>query len=349
MKIRFYIYILLFNESAEEETKVLDVPVEDSGFLGFLLGYEDIVSQFSRAFQQDRLPHTWLFLGEDGLGKATLCYALACSVLGYEGSLGFDENNTLKTSSLYRQIINGAYPELHVFNAPVTLEHVRSIRKWLSQSAFFSSWKVVILPRLDLLRHECVNALLKIVEDPPEKSLFLFTAVSSDFPATLLSRCCTYTLRPSNEQVFFEHLPILLKQLSISAKIDDDLKCWLYQFSRGNLGKAVRVLSTGQVELIQSTWNFLNTSFEHGPRLFPSDLAGNLYRKIDLFQEIIFLWAFDKLSQCCQYRKEFLILDHLIQSIQIWFQQARDFHMDSEFLVQKIISNVALIPHKMAA
>ena len=338
---------MLFNESADEENQVLDIPVEDAGFLGFLLGYEDIVAQFSRAFQEGRLPHTWLFLGEDGIGKMTLCYALACSVLGYEGSLGFGEENTLRTSPLYRQIINGSYPELHVLNAPVTLDHVRSIKKRLSQSVFFSSWKVVILPRLDVLRHECVNALLKIVEDPPERSLFLFTAVNSNFPATLLSRCCTYTLRPSTEIIFFEHLSILLKELSISSNIDADLKCWLYQFSRGNLGKAVRVLSTGQVELIQGTWNFLNTSFEQGPKLLPREIAENLYQKIDLFQEIVFLWAFDKLSQYCQDRKEFLVLDHLIQSIQIWFQQARDFHMDSEFLVQKIISNVALIPHKM--
>ena len=340
---------MLFGETIEEETRALDISVEDSGFLGFLLGYEDIVRQFSSAFQEGRLPHTWLFLGEDGLGKTALCHALACVVLGYEGSLGLNAHNTLRNSSLYRQIINGSYPELHVLNSPVTLEHVRSIKKWLSQSAFFSSWKVVILPRLDMLRHECVNALLKIVEDPPEKSLFLFTAVSSDFPATLLSRCCAYTLRPPHETVFFEHLAVLLKTLAIPVTIDAELKCWLYQFSRGNLGKAVRVLNTGQVELIQSTWNFLNSSFESGPKLLPSELACNLYRKIDLFQEIIFLWAFDKLSQCCQYRKEFLILDHLIQSIQMWFQQARDFHMDSEFLVQKIISNLSLIPHKIAA
>lgn len=327
----------------------LNVQIEETKFLGFLLGHQDIVLQFQSAFEEGRLPHSWLFLGEDGLGKTTLCYALACVALGYKGSVGWDTNNTLKQKPLYRQVIGGAHPELHVFNSPVTLDHVRSIKKRLLQSAFFPSWKVVILPRLDLLRHDCVNALLKIVEDPPEKSLFLFTAVNHDFPATLLSRCCTYTLRPCNEISFFSYLEILLKSLSVSAKLDKELRSWLYTFTRGNIGKAIRILSTEQEDLIQGTWNFLDVSFEHGPRLLPVELAGHLYGKIDLFQEIVFLWAFDRLSRSCQYRKQFLILDHLVRSIQVWFQQARDFHIDSEFLIQKIISNVALIPVKMAA
>ncbi|GAJ46789.1 DNA polymerase III subunit delta' [Holospora elegans E1] len=317
------------------------------------MGYEEIVEQFQKALEEDRLPHSWLFLGEDGLGKTSLCYALACIALGYKGSLKWEAANDLPRSILYRQVVTHSHPELHVLSLPITLDHIRSIKKRIVQTAFSLSWKVIILPRLDVLRHECVNALLKIVEDPPKKSLFLFTAVHSAFPATLLSRCCVYPLRPDDRGVFFSRLKILLDSLEIST---DNTECsspsfqdWLYTFTRGNIGKAVRLVSTGKVDLIQRTWNFLDRSFDEGPCLLPLELSGHLYQNIDLFQEIVFLWMFDKLSTYAQHQKRFLLLDRLLCSMQVWFQQAKAFHMDSSFFVQKIISNVGLISQKWAA
>ncbi|PPE03472.1 hypothetical protein [Holospora curviuscula] len=327
---------------------------ENPKFLGFLLGYEDVVKQFQRALEGGRLPHSWLFLGEDGLGKTTLCYALACLALGYEGSLKWEDAHRLSQNIVYRRVISRAHPELHVLSLPITLDQIRSIKKRLLQTSVSDSWKVIILPRLDLLRHDCVNALLKIVEDPPEKSLFLFTAVHSAFPATLLSRCCVYPLRPWSKEVFFPRLKIVLNRLEIctdnitveSNEFPQKFQDWIYAFTRGSLGKAVRILSSGKVDLIQRAWDFLNVSFHEGPCPLPFELAHHLYQNIDLFQEVVFLWAFDKLSQYFHQRKQCLLLDQLLRSIQIWFQQAKDFHMDPVFLVQKIISNVALIPQK---
>ncbi|ETZ06890.1 DNA polymerase III subunit gamma/tau [Holospora obtusa F1] len=332
-----------------------DYIFEKSQFLGFLLGYEDIVQQFQKAFKEGRLPHSWLFLGEDGLGKRTLCYALSCIAFGYEGSLKLENSNHLRDTVLYHQVINHSYPEFYVISLPVTLEQIRSIKKRLVQTAFSVSWKIVILPRLDSLRHECVNALLKIVEDPPKKSLFLFTAIHTDFPSTLLSRCCVYPLRACSKKSFLSRLDILLEHLKIenlkvfTENTEGSLKIfeeWLYMFTRGNLGKAIRLLSSGKVDLIQRTWSFLDDSFNEGPCLLPLDLSGHLYQNIDVFQEIVFLWMADKLFSYAQHQKRFLLLDRLLCSIQIWFQQAKTFHMDSAFFVQKIISNVGLISQK---
>ena len=326
---------------------------EKAKFLGFLLGYEEIIKQFQLALKENRLPHSWLFMGEDGLGKTTLCYALACVVLGYQGSLAWGKPNTLVHQTLYRQVISHAHPELHAFCVPITLDHIRSVKKRLLQTTFSSSWKVVILPRLDLLRHDCVNALLKIVEDPPEKSLFLFTAVHSAFPATLLSRCCVYPLRPCTRELFFSRLKILLDTLAISMDSTDSSSArfqdWLYGFSRGSLGKAVRILGTGKVDLIQRTWDFLTFCFHEGPCPLPLELAQYLYQNIDLFQEIVCLWVFDQLSKFFQHQKQFFALDQLLRSIQTWFYQAKEFHMDPVFLVQKIISNITLTSEKSVA
>ena len=173
-----------------------------------LHGHGKVEADLAQAFSSGHMHHAWLLRGTEGIGKATLAYRLAKHVLAHPmerdrlgGSLDVAGDTTAA-----RQVDALSHPGLLVirrpwlhkdkrFAASIPIDEVRRLRNFLSHSAEVDSWRVVIVDSADELAGPAANALLKSLEEPPVRLVFLL--ISSE-PGRLLptirSRCRTITL-----------------------------------------------------------------------------------------------------------------------------------------------------------
>ena len=181
-----------------------------------LYGHAEAERVLLEAYQSTRMPHAWLIGGPPGIGKATLAYRLARFVLAHPDpkagevqaatSLAVDAENPVA-----RRIAAQAQGDLLVLERVVneqtgklyTVIRVDDVRRSVS---FFGStageggWRIAIVDAVDDLQREGANALLKVLEEPPARTLLLLIshAPGRELP-TIRSRCRRLLLRPLDE------------------------------------------------------------------------------------------------------------------------------------------------------
>ena len=176
-----------------------------------LLGHDVPQAGFAQAFSEARVHHGWLLTGREGIGKATLAYRIARYVLAKPDERGGGTDGPLSVppeSIAQRQVLALSHPGLLVIRQPwdhkgkrflsaITVDEVRRLKSFLSHSAGADAWRVVIVDQADELNVNAANALLKSLEEPPPRALFLL--VSSEpgrLLTTIRSRCRRLDLAP---------------------------------------------------------------------------------------------------------------------------------------------------------
>lgn len=175
-----------------------------------LVGHQQVADTLASAYRSGKLPHALILAGPVGIGKATLAFHLAHHLLKYPA---FDKApDTLAVpdpaSSLFRRIAIGAHPSvLHLtrplndktknFKTVVTVDEIRKVGQFLSLTSHDGSYRVVIVDPADDMNANAANALLKNLEEPPSRTLFVLVvhAPGSLLP-TIRSRCQTVRLTP---------------------------------------------------------------------------------------------------------------------------------------------------------
>ncbi len=169
-----------------------------------LYGQERAEASFLDAFQSGRLHHAWIVTGPPGIGKATLCYRIARFLLAAESErdmLGssLDIDPAAQASRLVGSL---AHPDLLVIRRPfdfkskklkgeITVDEVRRLKGFLGIGGG-EGWRVVIVDPVDDLNSNAANALLKSLEEPPKRTVFLLVSSSPErLLPTIRSRCRT--------------------------------------------------------------------------------------------------------------------------------------------------------------
>jgi DNA polymerase III subunit delta' len=172
-----------------------------------LHGHADAEAALAQAFASGHMHHGWLMRGPEGIGKATLAYRFARHALS--PAMERDRMGSLEIAgdtSAARQVAVLSHPGLLVirrpwnhkdkrFAASIPVDEVRRLRNFLAMAAEADAWRIVIVDSADELAGPAANALLKSLEEPPVRTVFLL--ISSE-PGRLLptirSRCRTITL-----------------------------------------------------------------------------------------------------------------------------------------------------------
>jgi DNA polymerase-3 subunit delta' len=168
-----------------------------------LYGHEAGRAEFEAALE-GKLHHAWLIVGPEGVGKATLAYELAREVLALgEDGAGPRASGAGADHPAFRKVAALSHPNLLLlrrswnertkrYSQWIGVDEVRRLRAFLGHSAGEGGWRVVIVDRADDLNQNAANALLKALEEPPQRTLFLLVAAAEgQIPVTIRSRCRT--------------------------------------------------------------------------------------------------------------------------------------------------------------
>ena len=188
--------------------------------------FEDVVSQdhvtatLKNAIASERIAHSYLFSGPRGVGKTTTARILAKAVNCASGPTPTpcDECTSCKEIRDGRNLdvleIDGASNR--------GIDEIRELRETVGYVPMQGKYKVYIIDEVHMLTPEAFNALLKTLEEPPPRIMFIFaTTEPHKVPATILSRCQRFDFKRIPTEDIVEKLRSIAQSEGINT--DDDV------------------------------------------------------------------------------------------------------------------------------
>jgi DNA polymerase III subunit delta' len=289
---------------AEQEVAVRH-PRETLDFFG----HREAEAALLAAYRSGRIPHAWLIGGAGGIGKATLAYRMARFALTHRHALApvVQQAQTLAVDPqdpVARQVAAGAHGGLlvlerglndrGVLRTVITVDETRETISFFGSTAAVEGWRVCIVDTVDELNPNAANALLKILEEPPQQSLFLLVShAPSRVLPTILSRCRKLLLRPLDTDD-------VIRAASAAAGIppDDPALLEAGAAAEGSAARALNLLGGDAMKLQQKTAALLAMLPQVDPReLHALGDALGLSDRVALaaFIEGVERWISDKL------------------------------------------------------
>ena len=196
-----------------------------------LVGHKDTLQTFMDAWNgRDEHPihPVWMLCGPRGIGKATLAYKIAKQVYGNVGDFfiidlahNIDERGNLKPDA-----------------KAISVNTVRDMIEKMQMSSMSGQWRVILIDAVDELTVAAENAILKLLEEPPQQTLFLLvTHQLSNVLPTVRSRARVEKMHP---------LTMLeLQELCIRFMPDEEISTEILKLSNGSFGKIANLKATG--------------------------------------------------------------------------------------------------------
>jgi DNA polymerase-3 subunit delta' len=239
-----------------------------------LIGHAATEAELRRLFDGVRLPHALLLGGPRGIGKATLAFRLARFVLAQSSGEGLapglfgdsaDAGLAIPPDSgVFRRVASGGHADLLTveraydprrrrLRGEIVVDDTREISAFLRLTAAEGGWRVVIVDGADEMNRNAASALLKILEEPPRRTLLLLVAHSPGrLLPTIRSRCRRLALAPLPPEIVGELL----------ARYRPDLPeaeaAAVTALAGGSIGRALDLAATGGVELYRSVLALLS-------------------------------------------------------------------------------------------
>lgn len=240
-----------------------------------IIGQHDVKQLLQGMIENDRIPHAQIFLGGEGSGKLATAIAFAQSAMcsdSQKGEACGTCSHCVKSSKLIHPDIHFSYPTIGskvtsasfskewreailtnpYFNIQEWLQQINAenkqgninkdecdaIVKKLSLKTFEGKYKILILWLPEYLGKEG-NRLLKLIEEPPENTLFVLVAENVELILnTILSRCQILKFKPLSDSEIIEELE--------SKGLDSDKASGIAHLSNGNLNQALALITDSE-------------------------------------------------------------------------------------------------------
>ena len=251
--------------NSEEETAEPLYPRATSA----LFGHAVAEAAFLGAYRSGRVPHAFLIVGPKGIGKATLAYRIARFVLAHPDpsasavqnatSLAVDANvPAARRIAAQAQgdllVLERTPNEKGVLRQQIAVDDVRRTVSFFGSTAGEGGWRVAIVDAVDELNRSSANALLKVLEEPPQRALLLLVShVAGRVPPTLRSRCRVIALRPLAQPDVIEALAAAGAMSASDPKVAAAAAA-----AEGSVARALALLDTGALALRQQALHLLD-------------------------------------------------------------------------------------------
>lgn len=233
-------------------------------------GHEEGEGAFLEGLRSGRLHHAWLIGGAQGIGKATLAYRVARAVLDPRRSAdrSIASLDVPPDSQVARQVAALSHPNLSVLrrvpatdkkaaSTTIPVEAVRRALSMFGSTAADGGYRVCIVDSAEDLTVSSANALLKVIEEPPPRSLFLIVSHAPQrVLPTIRSRCRRLLLRPLEERDIRRAIASLGAPWSDipAAVVDQALR-----YGEGSVRRTLELLDEEKVAFIEQVTKLLNT------------------------------------------------------------------------------------------
>lgn len=218
-----------------------------------LYGQSRAETRFLEAWSSGRLHHGWLLTGPRGTGKATLAYRIARAMLAREdgGGVFGPVPETLDMDPghpVFRRVAAQGESRLRVLRRPlndktgrlatvITVDEVRAVKEFLQFSAPDGGWRVVLADAAEEMNSNAANALLKLLEEPPPRTLLLLVShTPGRLLPTIRSRVRPLDLAPLGPADLARALA------AAGAELPENGEAALAALSGGSAGDALRLM-----------------------------------------------------------------------------------------------------------
>lgn len=284
----------------------------------YLLGCEDAEKMFLDAWKKGTLHQSWLISGKKGIGKATFAYRLARFLLEADENKK-DIYTSLEIASdtqTFKQISNGSHPDFKLIERGylkterqkiikaikdgnymtdeelgelkksnvITVDDVRTVNEFLSKKSADGRWRVVLIDSADEMNTNSANAVLKILEEPPQKTLMLLVSHNPNrLLPTIRSRCAKLELRPLKDN----EVASLLRRYR--SNISEEQIKKTVAISGGSIGKAIAYVDGNAVKFYDKIYALATSgqNFKTSDMLKFCDEATSTEDNYSLFKELI--------------------------------------------------------------
>ena len=171
-----------------------------------IIGNEKIKESLKKYIIEDKISHSYLFLGVEGIGKQLIAKEFAKSILCTQ-----KENNTYcnKCSSCiqFNSSNHADFKIIEPEGSSIKIEQIRQMQEKVQEKPIISKNKIYIINNADLLTIEAQNCLLKTLEEPPIHTIIMLIGSNENaFLSTIKSRCMIIHFQKINDEEIKEFL-----------------------------------------------------------------------------------------------------------------------------------------------
>ena len=216
-----------------------------------IIGNTNIKTVLEKSIKQNKLSHSYLFVGTQGIGKKMIATEFAKMILCLDDNkycnhckscIEFDTNN------------NPDFVLISPDGNNIKIEQIRDIQKRIQEKPIISEKKVYIIDNADLMTTEAQNCLLKTLEEPPEFAVIILIGSNSNtFLPTIKSRCTIMNFNKISD----EEMTKYLREKCDVKNIDQNM-LYMYQ---GSIGKALELKE--KQEEYQNIENIINNIYRY--------------------------------------------------------------------------------------
>jgi DNA polymerase-3 subunit delta' len=254
-----------------------------------VVGHHAAQSLLAREALSGQVSHAYLITGPQQIGKTTLALEFA-RLLECQGR---DASNPepCGTCDSCRKIAAGSHPDVRLVVRPadkriMPVELVREVIHAASLAPSVGPWRIFILPEIERMAAASANALLKTLEEPPERVVLLLTCSEPEaLLPTVVSRCqLVPTQPPSSDEI----RQALVERWNIEPQRAEQLAA----LSHGRIGWAIDAASRPDIERARSELLARLISLTGASRDERLRAAGTLASDTDAAREAVELWLF---------------------------------------------------------
>ncbi|MBD3425741.1 MAG: DNA polymerase III subunit delta' [Candidatus Omnitrophica bacterium] len=223
--------------------------------LNGIKGQDNAVRYLTGSLASGRISSSYLFTGPEGVGRALTARAFIKALMCTEKS---SPEIPCQACAACRRLDSDDHPDMRWIGPEnkraIKIDQVRAAKEALSLKPYEGGMNVCVIEKAHLMTTEASNALLKMLEEPPGRSvIILITSKKELLLPTVISRC---------SQVRFRSLPVETTRdiiMRSGADLSGDFATYLAYFSQGSPGRALEMISEGVLQRREDVLALLET------------------------------------------------------------------------------------------